>query len=51
LAAAAMYEMWKNHQNGAPVRLVLLDNQGRDYVTIADDDAGPNLSIALPESG
>lgn len=51
MAAAAMYEMWKNHQNGAPVRLVLLDNQGRDYVTIADDEAGPNLSIALPESG
>jgi hypothetical protein len=51
MAAAAMYEMWKNHQNGGPVRLVLVDNQGRDYVTIADDDAGPNLSIALPESG
>lgn len=51
MAAAAMYQMWKNHQNGAPVRLAMPDDQGRDYITIVDDDLGPNLSIALPERG
>lgn len=49
MATAAMYQMWKNHQNGAPVRLVMTDSQGRDYVTIVDGEAGPNLSIALPQ--
>ena len=49
MAAAAIYEMWKNHQNGAPVRVVMVDHEGQDYVTIVDGDAGPNLSIALPE--
>lgn len=42
LAAAAIYQMWKNHQNSAPVRVVLLDPQGRRYVTI-DDTQGPAL--------
>jgi Bacterial SH3 domain len=51
MAAAAIYEMWKNHQNGAPVRLVMVDDQGRDYITITDDEIGPNLSIALPARG
>ena len=51
MAAAAMYEMWKNHQNGAPVRLVMVDDEGRDYITIVDDETGPNLSIALPARG
>ncbi len=46
--AAAMYEMWKNHQNGAPVRFVMADGQGRDYVTIVDQDGTPDLSIGLP---
>ena len=31
--AVAIYEMWKNHQNGGPVRLVITDAQGRDYIT------------------
>jgi hypothetical protein len=51
MAAAAIYEMWKNHQNGAPVRLVMVDDQGRDYITIIDDETGPNLSIAVPARG
>lgn len=42
LAAAAIYQMWKNHQNSAPVRVVLLDPQGRRYVTI-DETQGPAL--------
>lgn len=42
LAATAIYQMWKNHQNSAPVRVVLLDPQGRRYVTI-DDTQGPAL--------
>ena len=49
MGAAAMYEMWKNHQNGAPVRLVMQDDRGRDYITIVDQDGTPNLSIRLPE--
>jgi hypothetical protein len=51
MAAAAMYEMWKNHQNGAPVRLVMVDDEGRDYITIIDDETGPNLSVAVPARG
>jgi Bacterial SH3 domain len=51
MAAAAIYEMWKNHQNGAPVRLVMADDAGHDYITIVDDETGPNLSIGLPPRG
>lgn len=51
MAAAAIYEMWKNHQNRAPVRLVMVDDQGRDYITIADDDAGPQLSVGIQPRG
>lgn len=42
LAAAAIYQMWKNHQNSAPVRVVMLDPDGERYVTI-DDREGPAL--------
>jgi len=49
MGAAAMYQMWKNHQNGAPVRLILTDDLGRDYVTISDENGAANLSISLPE--
>ena len=48
MGAAAMYEMWKNHQNGGPVRLVMRDDRGRDYITIVDQDGTPNLSVHLP---
>ncbi len=47
--AVAIYEMWKNHQNGGPVRLVITDAQGRDYITIVDQDTQPKLSITPPE--
>jgi uncharacterized protein YraI len=49
MSAAAMYQMWKNHHNGAPVRLQMADDQGRDYITIVDGDNGPSLSIAGPQ--
>lgn len=42
LAAAAIYQMWKNHQNSAPVRVIMLDPDGERYVTI-DDREGPAL--------
>ena len=46
MAAAAIYEMWKNHQNSAPVAVVMTDAAGNDYITIRDEDTGPSLSIA-----
>jgi hypothetical protein len=46
--ALAIYEMWKNHQNGGPVRLAVIDDQGRDYITIVDQDTLPRLSITPP---
>src|SRR5215831_12359790 len=32
----AIYEMWKNHQNGQPVVVTLLDDQGNPYIGIQD---------------
>lgn len=46
LAAAAIYQMWKNHQNSAPVRLSLLDPQGRRYITIDETGAPSLLTVA-----
>jgi uncharacterized protein YgiM (DUF1202 family) len=46
MTAAAIYQMWKNHQNSAPVAVVMADAAGGDYITIRDEDAGPSLSIA-----
>jgi uncharacterized protein YgiM (DUF1202 family) len=46
--ALAIYEMWKNHQNGGPVRLAITDDQGRDYITIVDQDTLPRLSVTPP---
>jgi Bacterial SH3 domain len=45
MAAAAIYQMWKNHQNSAPVAVVMADASGEDYITIRDEAAGPSLSI------
>ncbi|HET6468974.1 MAG TPA: SH3 domain-containing protein [Geminicoccaceae bacterium] len=45
MAATAIYEMWKNHQNSAPVQVVLTDGDD-DYVTIADEATGPRLTVA-----
>lgn len=50
MTALAVYQMWKNHQNNAPVRVVLLD--GRDsYITIADENGGPRVTVAGPSQG
>lgn len=46
MAAAAIYQMWKNHQNSAPVGVVMADAAGGDYITIRDEASGPSLSIA-----
>jgi hypothetical protein len=48
MAALAFYQMWKNHQNGRPVTLVMTDDQGADYIRIADGDRGPELALAAP---
>lgn len=45
MAATAIYEMWKNHQNSAPVTVELLDTDGEPYITIDDGDNGPALAI------
>lgn len=47
LAATAVYEMWKNHQNGAPVEVVMLEPGGKRYLTIDDArEDGPLLTVA-----
>ena len=48
MGALAFYELWKNYQNGRPVTLVMPDEQGREYIRIADGDLGPELAIAAP---
>ena len=48
MGALAFYELWKNYQNGRPVTLVMLDEQGREYIRIADSDLGPELATAAP---
>jgi hypothetical protein len=45
LAATAMYQMWKNHQNGAPVRIVLLEPGGEGYIAIDDTQTGGSLLV------
>ena len=48
MAALAFYQLWKNYQDGRPVALVMTDEQGREYIRIADGDFGPELAIAAP---
>jgi uncharacterized protein YgiM (DUF1202 family) len=43
----AIYQMWKNHQNSAPVAVVLLGEDGRPYVSIQDRPAGPDLLLPV----
>lgn len=47
MSALAIYQMWKNHQNNAPVKVVVIDPQGTPYITI-DDTSGavPLLTVA-----
>lgn len=50
MTAAAIYEMWKNHQNSAPVRVVMTDAAGQPYVTV-DDSADQLVTVAGPSQG
>ncbi len=40
LWALAAWQMWKNHQNGAPVRVVVLDPAGSPYLSVDETAAG-----------
>jgi len=48
MGALAFYELWKNHQDGRPVTLVMTDERGEEYVRIADGELGPELAIVAP---
>jgi hypothetical protein len=43
----AIYQMWKNHENNAPVAVVLLGDDGKPYVSIQDRPAGPDLLMPV----
>ena len=46
MAVTAIYGMWKNFRNQAPVEVVLLDPSGAQYVVIRDvGEAGPQLTV------
>jgi uncharacterized protein YgiM (DUF1202 family) len=46
LAATAIYQMWKNHQNSAPVRVLVLEPDGDRYITI-DETQGADSLLTL----
>lgn len=46
-AALALYQMWKNYNNGRPVT-VTLGSQGPSAITIADAAKGPELTMPAP---
>jgi hypothetical protein len=46
LAATAIYQMWKNHQNSAPVRVLVLEPGGEPYITI-DETQGADSLLTL----
>jgi hypothetical protein len=48
MGALAFYELWKNHQNGRPVTLVMTDDRDQEYIRIADAELGPELTVAAP---
>lgn len=51
LAALAVQQMWKNHQNGRPVSVALLGEGGRDYLDLDDRGAkGPELRLDVPRT-
>ncbi len=45
-AALALYQMWKNYNNGRPVT-VALGSQGPSAITIADSAKGPDLVLPM----
>ena len=48
MGALVFYELWKNHQNGRPVTLVMTDDRDQEYIRIADAELGPELTVAAP---
>jgi uncharacterized protein YgiM (DUF1202 family) len=48
MGALAFYQLWKNHQDGRPVALVMTDDRGEEYIRIADGDLGPELAMVAP---
>jgi uncharacterized protein YgiM (DUF1202 family) len=48
MAALAFYELWKNHQNGRPVTLIMTDDRGEEYIRVADSELGPELAVIAP---
>ena len=52
MAAAAVYSIWKNYKNQAPIEVVLLDPSGAPYVDIRDNGQGnPSFTIVDQASG
>ncbi|WGF87788.1 SH3 domain-containing protein [Marinivivus vitaminiproducens] len=51
MGTAAMYQMWKNRQNGVPVRVILQGLSGETYVTVDDTGTAPLLRVAGIGSG
>ncbi len=45
-AALALYQMWKNHNNGRPVN-VALGSPGASAIAIEDTSRGPELALPL----
>lgn len=45
MAATMFYQMWRDTQGGQPVKLVVADHQGDDYIIVADSDDGPQLTV------
>ncbi len=48
MSTAAIYQMWKNYQNSAPVAVAMTDRNDHDYIVIRDTADGPSLAIAQP---
>jgi hypothetical protein len=46
LAAIAIYQMWKNHQDSAPVRVLVLEPGGERYIAI-DETGAPEALLTL----
>lgn len=46
-AALALYQMWKNFNNGRPANVAMLVN-GADYLTVNDTNTGPVLTFETP---
>lgn len=51
LGTLAIYGIWKNNQQQQPVNVVLLDEAGREYVSISDGTSGPTLTVHSPGEG